>query len=235
MLFIPESNPDFSGIAVEVHAPLSRGIYDISQSLELLHTSVSDFYHRRGVVTVKGYRGGIGGAAGHGAVMSFILKALPGVGKATLAAIAAARSIRRKIVKFRKRRMRPFQPTAGIHFDLWPAADRRPRTKVATLVEALDTLPQLCQHMASEHPSVKLSFLVTGNAERIAIPHLSIDSDACDAESMISLAGRVQKDLAKGNGATHYTVTRKWGLWTKIERHTDPTGAFHLVFGFPNR
>lgn len=131
--------------------------------------------------------------------------------------------------------MRPFEPSLGIHLDIWPAQGVRQRTKVSTLTETLALLPELRSFIATKHPGVATTFLITGNGERVAVPPILIDSDACSDASVIQLASRIRQRLEGAEPPTHYSLSRRWGLWDRVTEYRDQSAAFHLVFLFPGK
>lgn len=234
VLVLRDSVSSFTGLVLDIHSPRARGIFDLEQTSSRLQESVVEFFENRGVVVAMGYRPGIGAAAGGPTgLVAQLLKMAPVVGKAAAASVEAFRVLRRKLADYKKKKMRPFEPTLGLHLDIWPAPDRRSRTSVAALVETLSLLPPLCTHMESTHPGISVSFLITSNQQRETLPPVRIDSDACNATSMMGLASKVQKDMNSNHPPTHYSVSRRWGFLTKTERHHDASGAFHFVFLFP--
>lgn len=235
MVLIPHSaEEDFSGLLLDIHTPRARGIFDLDKSRDLIRSSVEEFFQARGVATVAGFRPGIGATSGGPTGwVAQIAKLLPTVGKLIFATISTARVLRKRITEYKKRKMRPFKPSVGIHLDMWPATDARQRTPVSTLIETLSLLPDLCGHIDAKHPGMKPTFLVTGNSERISAPAIRIDSDACSDSSVVKLAATVRKGLERPIAPTHFTLSRQWGFWERVRTHWDENEAFHLVFLFP--
>lgn len=235
MVLIPQNSvEDFSGLVLDIHTPRARGIYDLDKSRDSIRASTEEFFHARGVATAAGFRPGIGATAGGPTGwIAQLAKLLPAVGKLIFATVTTVRVVRKRIADYKKKKMRPFQPSIGIHLEMWPATDVRQRTPVSTLMETLSMLPDLCRHIDAKHPGMELTFLVTGNSERMTVPAIRIDSNACSDSSMVKLAAMVRKGLERPIAPTHFTLFRHWGIRERVRTYWDDNEAFHLIFLFP--
>lgn len=234
VLILHDPNPTFTGLVLQIHTPMSQGIFDLSGSSAQFSRSVTEFFENRGVMIAIGYRPGIGGASGGQAgLVSHLLRTAPLIGKSIRALLGVIRIVRQKLADYKKKKMRPFRPSLGLHLEIWPAPDRRQRSNVSPLVETLDLLPALISHMESKHSDIALTFLITANSPQRTLPPIRIDSDACETFSLMGLASKIQKDLMQENRPTHYSLVRSWGVRNKVVRYYDATDIMDFVFLFP--
>lgn len=228
----PQDN--FSGIIIEVHTPRPQGIYSPEALQAPILKSVGTFYANRGVHTAEGCRPGIGAAATGGvSEIEELIRAIPVVGKLIMASWKMTKLISTKTVEYRKRKMRPFRPSVGIHLDIWPTTEVRSRGNWASLMEVLETLPSLIDEIQIRHPGVTVSILVTQNDRLQHMPALRIDGNACSDRSMFSLILKVKKDQKLALSPTHYWLSRSWGLRNKATSYSNKADAFYFVHLFP--
>lgn len=212
----------------------SRGIYDEATLSNSVAETVRTFCNSKGIPVVEGYRPGIGAAVGPSTPLEQLLRAIPLVGKAVVAALALGKTAYRKLTAYRRKRLRPFDPSVGVHLDIWPKKGLRNRGDSADLSDVLLLLHPLSVELSSSHSGVKTSFLVTGNTERVNLPPVQVDGDACSEASMVKLSARIRKDIAHPNSHTHFVMSNHLGIWPKISAFNDNDAAFRMVHLFPD-
>lgn len=234
VLFPTNPTPEFSGLLVSITPNRSRGIYDESTLSDSVSKTVRSFCQSKGIRVAEGYRPGIGAAVGPSKLVEWLLRTIPLLGKALVAGIATGKIVHRKITTYRRKKLRPFEPSVGIHLDIWPKPGLRSRGESVDLSDALLLLPELSALVATSHPNVKATFLVTANSERVQLPPVHIDADACSEATMVKLSAKVRKDIALPTPHTHFVVSRRWGICSKISIFRDSSAAFDMVFLFPD-
>lgn len=235
VLQMAHRNDAFVGLVIDLHTPTARGIYNLPKEHGAMLITIKKFFGNRGVATVEGYRPGIGAAAtGGDSWLALALKGVPVLGKALISGLKLSQAAKHHWNEYKKRKFRPFSPSAGLHLELWPAPGLRERSAVAPLMETLQMLPDLTQFLGSEHPGVKFSFLITSDGARSHFPHIQVDSDACSEGSMVRLVKKVSKGLGQADPPSHLILSRHWGVREKIQEFHDAQDAFRLVFLFPN-
>lgn len=232
-LFLTTPDPKFSGLIMSITPNRSRGIYDESTLSEAVTETVRSLCRSKGIRVEEGYMPGIGGATGPSKLAEWLLRTIPLLGRAFVALMTTGKILHRKLTVYRRKKLRPFEPSIGIHLDIWPKLGFRSRGESVDLSDTLLLLPELSELLSTTHPNVKAAFLVTSNSERVQLPPALIDADACSEATMVKLSTNVRKDIVLPTPHTHFTVSRRWGLWSKISAFRDSSAAFHMVHLFP--
>ncbi|MDJ0316038.1 hypothetical protein [Arthrobacter antibioticus] len=229
-----EDVADFSGLLVSITPNRARGIYDEDTFSDSIFDTVKEYFNSRGIQLLRGYRPGIGAAVGPSKFLEWLLRSIPMVGKLLMAGFSLGRLVNQKIISYRKKKLRPFEPTIGIHLDIWPRSGLRSRTDSGDLADTLLQLPMLASKISHSHHNILATFLLTSNGNQIQLPPVRVDADVCSEATMVRLATVIAKGMASPTPYTHYIVTKRWGIRPKISRYRDSSAAFHTVFLFPD-